>query len=168
MGGAAPTPSGKGGKKPVDAAINLVPFIDLLSCCISFLLITAVWTQLARMDVQQKGQGAAGSVDEKPPENQVNLTLFVNADGYIFSKSTGESTNIACKTPGVGAGGCEEYDYVKLSEILTKAKTDYPEKNDLAIKADDAVIYDKIVHTMDVALTSHFPDIALSDKGQGG
>ena len=69
MGGAAPTPSGKGGKKPLDAAINLVPFIDLLSCCISFLLITAVWTQLARMDVTQKGQGAAGATDEKPPEN---------------------------------------------------------------------------------------------------
>ena len=167
MGGAAPTPSGKGGKKPVDAAINLVPFIDLLSCCISFLLITAVWTQLARMDVQQKGQGAAGSVDEKPPENQVNLTLFVNSDGYIFSKSTGESTTVACKTPGAGSS-CDEYDYAKLNEILTKAKTDYPEKNDLAIKADDAVIYDKIVRTMDVALSAHFPDIALSDKGQGG
>jgi len=56
MGGAAPTPSGKGGKKPLDASINLVPFIDLLSCCISFLLITAVWTQLARMDVTQKSK----------------------------------------------------------------------------------------------------------------
>ena len=65
---AAPTPPGKGGKKPLDASSNLLPFIDLLSCCISFLLITAVWTQLARMDVSQKGQGAAGSTDEKPPE----------------------------------------------------------------------------------------------------
>ena len=167
MGGAAPTPTGKGGKKPLDAAINLVPFIDLLSCCISFLLITAVWTQLARMDVQQKGQGAAGSTDEKPPENQVNLTLFVDKDGYIFSKSTGESTNIPCKTMG-GGGICDEYDYPKLDEILKKAKTDYPEKNDLAIKADDAVIYDRIIRTMDIALTAHFPDIALSDKGQGG
>ena len=160
MGGAAPTPTGKGGKKPLDAAINLVPFIDLLSCCISFLLITAVWTQLARMDVQQKGPGVAGAQDEKPPENQVNLTLFVDKDGYIFSKSTGESTNIAMKG--------DDYDYVKLAEILQKAKTDYPEKNDLAIKADDVVIYDKIIRTMDVALTAHFPDIALSDKGQGG
>ena len=51
MGGAAPTPTGKGGKKPLDAAMNLIPFIDLLSCCISFLLITAVWTQMARMNV---------------------------------------------------------------------------------------------------------------------
>src|SRR5258708_4126051 len=160
MGGAAPTPTGKGGKKPLDAAINLVPFIDLLSCCISFLLITAVWTQLARMDVQQKGQGAAGSTDEKPPENQVNLTLFIDKDGYIFQKSTGESTPIPMKG--------DDYDYAKLSEILQKAKTDYPEKNDLAVKADDAVIYQKIIKTMDVALTAHFPDIGLSDKGQGG
>src|SRR5499427_6397748 len=102
MGGAAPTPSGKGGKKPLDAQINLVPFIDLLSCCISFLLITAVWTQLARMNVTQKGQGAAGSEAEQK-EQQVQLTLFVNKDGYDFTKSTGENTNIPLKG--------EEYDY---------------------------------------------------------
>src|SRR5579864_8883377 len=104
MGGAAPTPTGKGGKKPLDAAINLVPFIDLLSCCISFLLITAVWTQLARMDVQQKGQGAAGSESENK-DPQVNLTVFVNGDGYVFQKSTGESVTIDKKG--------DDYDYVK-------------------------------------------------------
>src|SRR4051812_41128582 len=114
MGGAAPTPSGKGGKKPLDAAINLVPFIDLLSCCISFLLITAVWTQLARMDVTQKGQGAAGAVDEeKKPE--VQLTLYIDKDGYTFSKSTGENTPIPMKG--------DEYDYARLADILKDAKT---------------------------------------------
>jgi len=97
MGGAAPTPTGKGGKKPLDASLNLVPFIDLLSCCISFLLITAVWTQLARMDVQQKGQSSAGASDEKPPENVVQLTLFIDKDGYTFAKSTGENTPIPKK-----------------------------------------------------------------------
>src|SRR3954468_19863030 len=97
MGGAAPTPTGKGGKKPLDAAMNLVPFIDLLSCCISFLLITAVWTQLARMDVTQKGPGAAGSIDEPQKDQQVQLTVFIDKDGYTFSKSTGESTPIPMK-----------------------------------------------------------------------
>ena len=157
MGGAAPTPTGKGGKKPLDAAINLVPFIDLLSCCISFLLITAVWTQLARMDVTQKGQGAAGSTDEKPPENQVTLTLFVNTDGYQFAKSTGENTDIPMKG--------DEYDYSKLADVLKDAKTAYPDKNDLQVKADDKVLYNKIIHTMDIAVSAHFPDIGLSDKG---
>src|SRR5256714_14860791 len=106
MGGAAPTPSGKGGKKPVDAAINLIPFIDLLSCCISFLLITAVWTQLARMDVAQKGQSSAGATDEKAPGNVVQRTLFLDKDGSTFAQSTGEST----PSPKKG----EEYDYAKI------------------------------------------------------
>ena len=159
MGGAAPSPTGKGGKKPLDAAINLVPFIDLLSCCISFLLITAVWTQLARMDVTQKGQGAAGSTDEKPPEQQVQLTVFIDKDGYTFAKSTGESTPIPMKG--------DDYDYAKLAEILAKAKTDHPDKTDLAVKSDDAVIYQRIIHTMDIAVSAHFPDIGLQDKGGG-
>src|SRR3954452_9532518 len=127
MAGASPHPAAHGGKKALDAEINLVPFIDLLSCCISFLLITAVWTQLARMDVSQKGQGAAGSTEEKSPEPTGTVTLFVNADGYQFAKSTGETTDI----PNKG----DEYDYSKLADVLKDAKTAYPDKNDIAIKA---------------------------------
>src|SRR4030095_7107100 len=108
-GGGGPTPA-KEGKKPLDAPINLVPFIDLLSCCISFLLITAVWTQLARMDVTQKGQGAAGATDEMRPEPQIQLTLYINQDGYTFSTSTGETTPIPLKG--------EDYDYTKLADVL--------------------------------------------------
>jgi biopolymer transport protein ExbD len=159
MGGAAPTPTGKDGKRPLDASINLVPFIDLLSCCISFLLITAVWTQLARMDVSQKGQGAAGAENEKPPEPTVSLTLFINKDGYTFAKSTGESTDIPKKG--------EEYDYVKLADVLKDAKTAYPDKNDIQVKADDDVVYNNIIRTMDIVLSAKFPDVGLSDKGAG-
>jgi biopolymer transport protein ExbD len=159
MGGAAPTPSGKGGKKPLDASVNLVPFIDLLSCCLAFLLITAVWTQLARMDVTQKSKAPSGAVDE-PPTPSVTLTLFINSDGYIFSKSTGESTPIEKKG--------DEYDYTKLAETMAQAKKDHPDKEDLNIKSDDAVIYNKVIKTMDVVISAHFPNISLSDKGGGG
>jgi biopolymer transport protein ExbD len=160
MGGAAPTPSGKGGKKALDASVNLVPFIDLLSCCLAFLLITAVWTQLARMDVKQKGQGAAGASDEKPPEATVQLTLFVNKDGYQFAKSTGETTDIPMKG--------EDYDYTKLADILKDAKSAYPDKSDITVKSDDSIIYEKVIKTMDVVISSKFDDVGLSDKGAGG
>jgi len=159
MGGAAPTPSGKGGKKPLDAAINLVPFIDLLSCCISFLLITAVWSQLARMDVTQKSKAPSGAVDE-PPKPDVSLTLYINKDGYVFSKSTGESTPIEMSG--------EEYNYAKLADIMEKAKKDHPDKEDITIKANDQVIYNKVVKTMDVVISAKFPNISLSDQGAGG
>lgn len=161
MGGAAPTPSGKGGKKSLDASINLVPFIDLLSCCISFLLITAVWTQLARIDVTQKGGGAAGSAEEKPQEKQVQLTLFMDSkDGYTFKKSTGEEVSIPLKNG--------DYDLVRLGEVLANAKREHPDKNDITVKASDTVVYNKIIATMDVALSSKFPDIGLADSGGGG
>lgn len=159
MGGAAPTPSGKGGRKPLDAALNLVPFIDLLSCCLAFLLMTAVWNTVARMNVAQKGMGQAGQSDDKPPEATVSLTLFIDKDGFNFSKSTGESTAIPLKG--------EEYDYARLGEVLKEAKTAYPDKNDITVKSDDSVIYDKVVTAMDVVLSAKFPEITLSDKGGG-
>ena len=96
MGGAAPTPSGKGGKKPLDAAINLVPFIDLLSCCISFLLITAVWTQLARMDVTQKGQGAAG-VDRREAAGAAGAAHAVHRQGRLHLRQVDRRVDAASR-----------------------------------------------------------------------
>src|SRR3712207_1660040 len=94
---------GKGGKKSVNADLNLVPYIDLLTCLVSFLLITAVWTQLARLQAQQKGQGQAG--EEKPPEAQVQIVVVVNEEGFNLVVGQ-DQTNI----PKRGDG----YDFEKL------------------------------------------------------
>ena len=67
---------GKGGKKPLDTAINLVPFIDLMAVTISFLIMTAVWTQIGRLQVSQAG---GPSAEETPQEQTktVQLTLAI-------------------------------------------------------------------------------------------
>ena len=43
----------KKGRKNINFELNLVPFIDLLSMCICFLLMTAVWLQLSTIKVHQ-------------------------------------------------------------------------------------------------------------------
>ena len=43
--------SGGHGKKEVAVELNLVPFIDLMSVLITFLLITAVWTQVSMIQI---------------------------------------------------------------------------------------------------------------------
>jgi len=63
------TGGGHGGKKSVDQEIPLVPFIDLLLCCVMFLLVTAVWNQLARLDANQQQPGPARTQDQLPPEH---------------------------------------------------------------------------------------------------
>src|SRR5947209_3146251 len=78
MAGATPQPSAKGGKKALDAELNLVPFIDLLSCCISFLLITAVWTQISGLQVASSG----GPPEQQQTQNTIDVKLLLNDKGY--------------------------------------------------------------------------------------
>ena len=54
MAGGMDLGTSKGGKKALDAAINLVPFIDLMAVTISFLIMTAVWTQIGRLQTHQR------------------------------------------------------------------------------------------------------------------
>src|SRR5438045_9782759 len=72
--------AGKGSKKSLNVDLNLVPYIDLLTCMVAFLLITAVWTQLSRLQAQQKGQGQAG--EETPPELQTKIVVVVGQEGF--------------------------------------------------------------------------------------
>ncbi len=84
---------GKRKKKSLDANINVVPAIDLLSCCISFLLFTAVWTQISRLQVQQLGTGAPEPT-VTDPQKALIVTLAMGERGYALSTSAGASFDI--------------------------------------------------------------------------
>lgn len=148
---------GKSGKKSLNADLNLVPYIDLLTCMVSFLLITAVWTQLARLQASQKGQGQAG--EETPPEMQVKIVVMVNQEGFNLVVGQ-DQTPIPKKTP-------EQYDFERLANELKKAKEGHPDKNDAQVASEDTIKFDILVKAMDTAL-ARFPDISLIDSGAAG
>lgn len=145
---------GGSGKKSLDAELNLVPFIDLLVCCICFLLITAVWTQMARIEVNQKGKGSSAKKEDKPPEMQVKITILVGEDGYTVT-SGGERLVIAKKG--------NFYDTAELSSRLRDIKARLPEKKDLTVAVEDGIQFDHIIKAMDVAIGERFSAIRLSD-----
>ena len=148
---------GGGGKKPLNADLNLVPYIDLLTCMVAFLLITAVWSQMARLPASQKGQGQAG--EETPPEAQVNIVVVVNQDGYNLVVGQDQ-------TPIPKKG--DEYDVERLGTELKKVKDAHPDKNDLKVASEDQIKFETLVRTMDTVLTARFPDISLVDTGAAG
>jgi biopolymer transport protein TolR len=148
---------GKSGKKELNAELNLVPYIDLLTCMVAFLLITAVWTQLARLQAQQKGQGQAG--EETPPELQVKVVVMVNQEG--FNLVVGQD-----QTPIPKKGA--EYDFERLSAELKKAKDGHPDKNDAQVASEDTIKFDVLIRAMDTAIQARFPDISLIDSGAAG
>ena len=57
MGGVDVGGGGKGGRRSLDSEINMIPFIDLLMVTISFLLITAVWSHMARINADAQVPG---------------------------------------------------------------------------------------------------------------
>lgn len=148
--------SDKGGRKALDAALTLVPFIDLLSCCLAFLLMTAVWSTVSRLEIAPS-QGGPHSEEGAPP--QVTLTLSIEQDSFYFERSTGESTLI----PRTG----DDYDFARLSEVLQEAKTAFPNKDELRLKSGDRVLYEKVVETMDIALSAKFPKITFANQVGG-
>jgi len=71
MGGVDLGTGGGGKRKSVDSEINMIPMIDLLMVTISFLLITAVWTHMARInaDAQVPGPPRPDVEQEKMEKN---------------------------------------------------------------------------------------------------
>src|SRR5512144_607574 len=124
-GGAMPEQGGgKRGKKALDAVINVVPAIDLLSCCITFLLYTAVWTQISRLQVQQLGTGAPEPSAAEQKQTLL-VTLSMGERGFNITTSTGTSVDV----PSLGrdAQGKTRFDLNGLTTQLRTLKGNYPD-----------------------------------------
>jgi len=77
MGGVDVGGGGGGGRRQTDSEINMIPMIDLLMVTISFLLITAVWTHMARInaDAQVPGPPREVEPDKTDPEKQLHVEM---------------------------------------------------------------------------------------------
>jgi biopolymer transport protein ExbD len=162
MGGGAMPEQGGGGKKKkksLDAVINVVPAIDLLSCCISFLLFTAVWTQISRLQVQQLGTGAPEpTVTEQ--QKTLMVTLAVGERGFNLSTSSGTTLDI----PALGRGPAGElrFDLKLLGEKLKQLKGDYPDTSAITVSAEDTVSYGDLVQVIDACVGSGLPAVSVT------
>jgi len=78
MGGVSVDSGGKGGRRSLDSEINMIPMIDLLMVTISFLLITAVWSHMARLNADAQVPGPPRPTEEitpQPPEKQLHIEM---------------------------------------------------------------------------------------------
>jgi biopolymer transport protein ExbD len=164
MGGASPVPEGGGGrgraKRPLDAVINVVPAIDLLACTISFLLFTAVWTQISRLQVQTAGTGGTPAAEEK---KQVQVTVTVGERGLSLSTTSGTALEIPAlgKTPD----GQPVQDLKVLAEKLKQIKTEFPDQSSITVAAEDGVLYLDLVRIIDTATGVGLSAVSVTAAG---
>lgn len=91
MAGGGTVNQQRGGRKAVDFTLNLVPTIDLLSVLIAFLLITAVWSQVARIQVSQPLPRTNVDGVAEPPARTLDVRLEPGSARVAFTDDPPES-----------------------------------------------------------------------------
>lgn len=149
--------TGGGGRK-ANVELNLVPIIDLMSVLITFLLITAVWTQVSMLQIGSSVYGKRS--DDKtvtlPPKASLVLKLDIVAKGYILT--IGKKKYSLSKVDG-------QYDAKGLGEQLEALKRKHPAKVDAVLSMSDNLPYEYLIQGMDLLLQSGFPQIGVATGG---
>jgi hypothetical protein len=70
--GAVAAESARGGRRQLDAHINLVPYVDMLMTIMAFLVMTAVWTRMSALEVHSPSSGTSAPGQ---PEHPVRVHL---------------------------------------------------------------------------------------------
>jgi biopolymer transport protein ExbD len=148
MGGVDLGTGGGGKRKSVDSEINMIPMIDLLMVTISFLLITAVWTHMARInaDAQVPGPPRPDVEQEKiEPEKQLHVEMRAE-DKFVLVWKQGSTTVDSIDVPRKDViqqqGSVEVVRFPDLAEKVEsewKAKGQHSNPTDR--KLDQAILH---------------------------
>jgi biopolymer transport protein TolR len=149
---------GKSGRKSVDVELNIVPFIDMMSCMVAFLLISAVWTNHAQIDIKPKGMRSQNNQqqDQPPP---VNCSVLITPDTIWIGLTTGDRRQVR----KVG----EDYDWTQFETSIAEIKGTplFAQRTDIEVGAEDRIPYQAIVSAMDSAIAKGFVQVGYMDPG---
>jgi len=148
------------------AELNITAFMNLMVILVPFLLITAVFSRLAILELNLPGSSTE-AVD--PQDQTFQLEVIVRSDKIEVGDRNQGLLGIY---PNSDDG---EYDYEALSGKLSELKKRYPAKTDASILLESDIEYDTLVQVMDrvrveeeavglsVIRNDLFPDISIGD-----
>jgi biopolymer transport protein TolR len=155
-------------KDPIDEGtgeINVVPFLDIITNVLMFVLATVAVTFTATIDVTPAKRGGRMTP-------ALNLSVLVVNDGFSI-KTQGGNVATGCSDVGTGLAIPKkkgEYDYDALRACATKLKSTTPEfksENQVTLSANPSVPYQVVINTVDAVRKADngdelFPDVAFA------
>jgi len=148
-------------KKSPNVELNIVPFIDVLSCLTAFLLVTATWINIARLEIRPRGIAPGQPCLEGECERP-KLSVLLDADRIWVGVSR---VNDFQPIPRLAGG----YDWARLEETLRSQKSSelFSDRTDIEIAAastrDHPIVYQDVIAAMDIAVKSGFLDVGITD-----
>lgn len=142
---------GHGGKRAVDHEIPLVPFIDLLLCCIMFLLVAAVWNQMASMEATLPEEASRLDAPTMPESDTPPLVVRITAQAVVVGTRDGVRTDVA------------SHEGVIDGEGLLAAVAPYEHDRSVIVSADDGISYARVIEAMDVLARAGMTQLTIGD-----
>ena len=153
--------TGEGGGKSVNVELNIVPFIDLMSCLTAFLLVTAVWVNIAQINIQPKGK-TRDTANVQQDDEHVTLSVLVQADRiWVGLSRVNEFQEIPKK------GDLQDWEKLETTLKEHKASAFFADRTQIEVAGESTsqapVPYQDVIQTMDVAIKVGFIDVGLTD-----
>jgi len=145
--------SRRGGHRRHDGVeLNITAFMNLMVILVPFLLITAVFSRMAILELNLPG---SSSEPVDPQEQTFQLEVIVRQDKIeVGDRNQG--------LLGIYPNSEEGYDYDALAVKLLELKKRYPSKTDASILLEQDIAYDTLVQVMDTVRVAQEVD---EDKG---
>ncbi len=149
--------------------LNITAFMNLMVILVPFLLITAVFSRMAILELSLPSSNDQS--DEVPDTPQ--LEVIVRDDRFEIGERTAALMTAIKKVD-------ENYDLAGLTEYLKRVKATFPDKLDVTILLEPEISYDVVVQVMDAVRVYEdddsgkriqaelFPEISIGDAPAAG
>lgn len=149
-----------------DDDLNLVPFIDLFSVLICFLIMTAVWNQIealsTNVDSVTSSDGAAAR--ENPNQRKETLTVTLLKDRMEMSENVSVGARALREKNYKIAYLGPNLDHDKINRVLNDWKRRYPNKQDIILNSDNQILYDRLIKVFDALVGAGYPDVGINTQ----
>jgi len=139
------------------AELLLVPMIDIFTVLVTFLLMTAVFSRIAIMQID-----LPSSAPGKPEEPKFRLEVIIRQDGFEL----GDGKQLIATIPKLNGA----YDLSALSEHALAVKREHPTAEDASVLSEARVPYDELIQAMDAIRSAELPaaDLLAADQPAAG
>jgi biopolymer transport protein ExbD len=118
--------------------IDVTTFMNLMVVLVPFLLITAVFSRLAivELNLPSSSSGAINNAD------RFRIEVIVREAGIEITNGTSIIASIPKKD--------DEFDLETLSEFMVELKRDYPREDSASVLMEPYIPYDYLIQVMDI------------------
>lgn len=146
--------------------LNITAFMNLMVILVPFLLITAVFSRLAILQLSLPAPGDDMASADQP---ELQLEVVIRMDSIEIADALTGTLKLVPNDANTG-----HYNLAELSLFLQQVKARYPDKTDATLLLEPEIAYDVLVQVMDTVrvftpsgfdstIAELFPEISIGD-----